>query len=68
MTDLSVSVCRDAGFLVNTLSKIDWDAFKAAAETLGMTELPSTVPEDVAGLSKLNAADPQRLKAPGFKP
>ena len=53
---------------MNTLSKIDWDAFKAAAETLGMTELPSTVPEDVAGLSKLNAADPQRLKAPGFKP
>eukprot|EP00740_Mantoniella_antarctica_P005518 CAMPEP_0181349500 /NCGR_PEP_ID=MMETSP1106-20121128/758_1 /TAXON_ID=81844 /ORGANISM="Mantoniella antarctica, Strain SL-175" /LENGTH=123 /DNA_ID=CAMNT_0023461895 /DNA_START=227 /DNA_END=598 /DNA_ORIENTATION=+ len=35
-----------AGFLVNTLSKIEWDAFRTAAETLGLTDLPPTVPED----------------------
>jgi len=38
-----------AEFLVNTLAKIEWDAFKAAAKEVGADDhLPSAAPEDAA--------------------
>mmetsp|Transcript_8324 Transcript_8324/g.30434 ORF Transcript_8324/g.30434 Transcript_8324/m.30434 type:complete len:124 (-) Transcript_8324:1091-1462(-) len=35
----------DAAFLLHTLPKLNWSAFRAAAESLGVDKLPSTYPE-----------------------